>query len=141
MTKYKNKRMLCSLSKNFAKKINAEKFVNIGEYNCWKEAIYPTDTFNPTGKPGGEILATSKLVEKLEAVSTEMLTNKKLISVGYLVDVRHVKPASFGTAVKYESEVVDVEGNKVTFKTTVSQQSDGSTIGFGTHTRAIIGLE
>ena len=132
--------MLKSISSCFAK-LNAKDYVKIGEKNEWHRVVYPIDTYDPTGKPGNGVLSTSKMIDDLEGVATEILTNKKLVSVGFLLDIKHVKPIGFGQSIKYNSEVVELNGNKIKFNVSVSSENDGSVIGCGTHTRAIIGLE
>ena len=132
--------MLKSLSCNFAR-INAKDFVKVGETNIWHRGVHADDTFSPTGKPQNQVLSTSKMIDDLEGVATELLTNKKLITVGFLLDIKHVNPAQVGAPLQYRSKVVDVQGNKIKFDVSVSLENDGTVIGCGTHTRAIIGLE
>ena len=133
--------MLNSIKRSFGKKFNAADYVKVGEYNIFKDTVYPCDAYNPTGKPGDGILSSSKLIENLEHVSAQLLGKKKLITVGYLLDINHSKPAMFGKTIKYETKVTEVKGNKVTFMTSATDDHDGTQYGYGTHIRAIIGTE
>ena len=81
------------------------------------------------------------MIDHLEGVSTDILTNKRLITVGFLLDIHCDKPAKIGTKLNYKTEVIGIKGNKVVFNTSVYDEDDGSLIGHGKHTRAIIGLE
>ena len=134
--------MLTSIARSFTKKrYNAADYVKIGEYNTFNKVVYPCDTYNPTGKPGGGVVSSSKLIGRLEEVSADLLLKKKLITVGYFLDINHVKPATFGKNIKYETKVVGVDGNKITFDTVATDVNDGTKYGFGKHVRAIIGIE
>ena len=58
------------------------------------------------------------------------------VSVGIEVNVRHLAPAAIGQTIVAHAELIDVEGNRLTFH--VEAYDADRIIGEGTHKRAII---
>ncbi len=64
------------------------------------------------------VLATPAMIGFMERVSQLLLAEhlpEGYSSVGILVEVRHLAPTPFGFEVRVRSEVIAVEGNRVTF--------------------------
>lgn len=65
------------------------------------------------------VLATPAMIGFMERVSQLLLAEhlpEGYSSVGILVEARHLAPTPFGFEVKVSSEVLTVEGNRVTFR-------------------------
>ena len=59
-------------------------------------------------------------------------------AVGTAIDVRHLAATPVGHEVRAEAEVVKVEGNRIEFKVSASDETEE--IGSGTHARMVIDL-
>ena len=57
-------------------------------------------------------------------------------TVGFIVNVRHLAPASIGARIVARAELTEMSGNKLTF--TVEAYDGENKIGDGTHVRALI---
>ena len=76
------------------------------------------------------------LMEQASIAAMQALLEADQTSVGYEVNVRHLAPSSIGARIVAQSELIEVRGNRLTFKV---EAYDGETkIGEGTHRRATI---
>lgn len=57
-------------------------------------------------------------------------------TVGTALDIRHLSATPVGLGLRAESELIAVDGNKLTF--TVAVYDDAGPIGSGTHQRAVV---
>ncbi len=79
------------------------------------------------------------LMEMTARNSIQDLLPDGYTTVGTEVNIKHLKASAIGNQVRCESEVLDVNGNKINFK--VQVWDDTILVGDGTHTRAIVKLE
>ena len=87
------------------------------------------------------VLATPSMIGFMERTSHQLLMRclpEGYSSVGSLVDVRHLAPTPMGWTVRVMSEVVEVDGRKVTLA--VEAWDDQEKIGEGSHLRVVIDL-
>jgi predicted thioesterase len=87
------------------------------------------------------VLATPSMIGFMERISHQLLTRclpEGYSSVGAVVDVRHLAPTPMGWAVRVTSEVIEVEGRKVTLA--VEAWDELEKIGEGRHQRVVIDL-
>lgn len=85
------------------------------------------------------VLATPAMIGFMERVSQLLLAERLpegYSSVGALVEVRHLAPTPFGFEVRVKSEVLAVEGNRVTFH--VQAWDPVEQIGDARHDRIVI---
>ena len=85
------------------------------------------------------VLATPVMISFMESTSHRLLAQclpEGYSSVGMLVNVRHLAPTPLGSNVRVVSEVVEVEGLRVTFSVRAWDQSEQ--IGDGQHQRMVI---
>jgi fluoroacetyl-CoA thioesterase len=85
------------------------------------------------------ILATPWLIGFMEATSHRLLARRLpegFSSVGATVNIRHLAPTPVGAMLRTRSEVLSLDGQKVTFKIEAWDQIDK--VSEGTHERAII---
>lgn len=79
------------------------------------------------------------LMENTAHVSVQPYLEEGFITVGTEVNIRHIKATPVGMEVTAESELIEVEGNKLKFK--VAAQDEKGQIGFGTLTRYVVNAE
>lgn len=87
------------------------------------------------------VLATPSMIGFMERTSHQLLARclpEGYSSVGARVDVQHLAPTPMGWTVRVTSEVVEVDGRKVTLA--VEAWDDQEKIGEGSHLRVVIDL-
>jgi len=85
------------------------------------------------------VLATPIMIAFMESTSHRLLAQRLpagYSSVGMLVNVRHLAPTLLGSSVRVLSEVLEVDGLRVTFSVQAWDQSEQ--IGDGQHQRMVI---
>ena len=85
------------------------------------------------------VLATPIMIAFMESTSHRLLAQRLpagYSSVGMLVNVRHLAPTPLGSSVRVLSEVLEVDGLRVTFSVYAWDQSEQ--IGDGQHQRMVI---
>lgn len=86
-----------------------------------------------------EVYATPAMIALMEKTCQESVQDqleKGLLTVGTLVNIRHLKATPVGMRVECESELLAQEGRKLTFR--VIARDEQGIIGDGTHERFII---
>lgn len=87
------------------------------------------------------VLATPSMIGFMERTSHQLLTRclpEGYSSVGAQVDIRHLAPTPMGWTVRVTSEVLEVDGRKVTLA--VEAWDDQEKVGEGRHQRVVIDL-
>jgi predicted thioesterase len=85
------------------------------------------------------VLATPVMISVMEGVSHRLLAERLpegRSSVGILVNVRHLAPTPLGSAVRVRTEVIAVEGSRVTFRVQAFDETELA--GEGEHQRVVI---
>lgn len=109
-----------------------------------EEVTYTVDeqfTARHIGSGALRVLATPAMIGFMGRTSHEMLARRLpqgLSSVGVVVEVRHLAPTPFGATVRVTSQVIAVDGRRVTLA--VEAWDDQEKVGEGRHERAIIDL-
>ncbi len=91
------------------------------------------------GSGGVRVLATPWMIAFMERVSHRLLMERLpqgYTSVGAMINVRHLSPTPLGSTVRVRSEVIAVEGAKVTFQVQAWDESDQ--VGQGEHLRVAV---
>ena len=94
------------------------------------------------GSGGVLVLATPMMIMWMERTSrgvVEPLLPEGQLTVGSHVDVRHLAPTPVGMKVKLRSELLAVDGRKLTFR--VEARDEREKIGEGVHERFIVDVE
>jgi len=97
------------------------------------------DTARIYGSGMVDVFATPAMIalmEKAAHTSVEKYLPEGYLTVGNEVNIKHIKATKQGKKVWAESELILVEGKKLTFNIEASDE-DGK-IGFGEHTRYIV---
>ena len=101
-----------------------------------------THTAKHLGSGGVEVLATPVMIALMEDAarsSVDSNLDQGQLSVGVNLNVSHLAAPSVGMRVTARSELVAVDGRRLTFK--VEAYDEREKIGEGTHVRAIINLD
>ena len=97
-------------------------------------------TTNRMGREGADVLSTPSLLGLMEQASirvTEPNLPAGHTTVGYAVDgMRHMAPTALGGRVSVQSELTEVDRNRLTFA--IEAFEGDKKIGVATHKRAVI---
>ncbi len=88
------------------------------------------------------VFATPSMIAMMEAAAMNSLAaalDPEMSTVGTLLNVQHVAPTPIGMVVRAESELVAIDGKKLTFS--VKAYDECGLIGEGTHERFIVNAE
>src|SRR5262245_22435297 len=91
------------------------------------------------GSGGIDVFATPAMIALMEGAAVaaiDHLLPEGQVSVGTMVNVRHLAATPIGRSVRARAEVTGVDGRQVTF--TIQAWDDHELIGEGTHTRVMI---
>ncbi len=94
------------------------------------------------GLEGARVLSTPHMIGHMEGTSRNLvlpMLDPGFDTVGTEVHVSHLAAAPMGEKVTFRSEIIGVEGRRVTFKVEARDSKDK--IGEGTHERFIINVE
>jgi predicted thioesterase len=97
------------------------------------------DTAQEVGSGSLLVYATPCMVALMEGAACEAIAEalpEEKTSVGISLEISHLAATPVGMEVRAEAEVMQVEGNTVTFQVTAFDEA--GKIGEGTHKRAII---
>ena len=97
---------------------------------------------NAWGSGGLQVYATPAMIALMESTawaSVEPCMPEGCSTVGTRVDISHLSASPVGSNITCESELVEVDGRRLVFK--VSASDDAGPIGEGTHERFIIKVE
>ena len=104
--------------------------------------VEETHTAKHLGSGGVEVLATPVMIALMEDAarsSVDSELDQGQLSVGVSLNISHLAATPVGMRVTARSELLAVEGRRLTFK--VEAYDEREKIGEGTHVRAIINLE
>jgi predicted thioesterase len=97
------------------------------------------DTANTIGSGTVEVFATPKMILLMEEISSECVQaylDKEFTTVGTKVDIVHIAATPAGMEVYATTELIGIDGKKLTFKVEAYDQKEK--IGEGIHERFII---
>ena len=94
--------------------------------NQFKDAMLP------------QVLATPVMILIMENAALNAILDLGESAVGTAIDVRHLAATPSGHDVRAEAEVIKVDGTRIEFKVSASDEMEE--IGNGTHERTVINL-
>ncbi|GAC1390989.1 MAG: thioesterase family protein [Ktedonobacteraceae bacterium] len=100
------------------------------------------NTAASVGAGGVEVFGTPMMIALMENASWQAVVNgldEGQVTVGTVVDVRHLAATPLGQKVRAEAELIEVDGRRLVFK--VEAYDERRKIGEGRHERAIVHLE
>ena len=113
--------------------------LEIGITYTTKQLVESKDTAAQYGSGLVEVFATPAMIALMEnsALNTVLpYLGQEHNTVGFEVNVRHLKPTPVGMQVECTATLTEVEGKKLVFK--VEAKDEEGIIGEGTHVRYII---
>lgn len=118
-----------------------------GEVNL---SVASEHTAQHLGSGAVEVLATPQMVllmEQASVAAVDHLLPEGYCTVGASLDIRHLAPTALGWQVVAASELVEVQGRRLSFRVSVyeippnSSEGERELVGDGTHQRAIIKVQ
>lgn len=113
--------------------------ITIGMKGTAETSVERQDTAYEVGSGDLLVYATPCMVALMEGAACEAILPalpEGKTSVGTLLNITHIAATPVGMDVRAEAEVIEVNGNSVTFQVTAFDES--GKIGEGIHKRAII---
>ena len=113
--------------------------ITIGMKGTAETSVERQDTAYEVGSGDLLVYATPCMVALMEGAASEAILPalpEGKTSVGTLLNITHISATPVGMDVRAEAEVIEVDGNSVTFQVTAFDES--GKIGEGIHKRAII---
>lgn len=107
-----------------------------------KDCVTADYTAEGMGSGGLAVYATPRMIAMMEYTawsSVEPYMNEGYGTVGTHLDISHLSASPLGAHIRYESELVEVDGRKLTFE--VKAFDEAGLIGEGRHERFIINNE
>jgi fluoroacetyl-CoA thioesterase len=101
--------------------------------------VQTTDTAKAYGSGLVDVFATPAMVALMEVAasdSIQVLLPSGFVTVGTEVNIKHIKATALAKKVWAISELLTVEGKKLTFS--IEAYDESGKIGFGRHTRYIV---
>ncbi len=116
--------------------------ITVGLKGTVKEVVNQNNTAAKVGSGSLPVFATPMMIalmEKASCVAIQNSLDEGNTTVGTMVNIEHVAATPVGMTVTVESVVTAVDGRKVSFEVTASDEA--GLIGKGTHDRFIVNAE
>lgn len=104
--------------------------------------VQDKDTAKAMCTGGLDVFATSAMIALMESTACKSLANyleSGLSTVGKSMNIQHFCPTPVGTAVKFESELIKMDGKTLTFE--VKALDPFGVMGAGIHERKIVDIQ
>ena len=116
--------------------------LKIGLTHTSTTTVNSSNTARSYGSGGLDVFATPAMVGLMENAAMTAVENdlpEGSSTVGAHISTSHVKPSKLGATIKATAILEEIDGRKLTFK--VSASDDDGLIGEGTHIRYIVDIE
>jgi len=115
--------------------------LNIGLSHTSTTIVDNSNTARTYGSGGLDVFATPAMIGLMENAAMTAVGNDLPVgstTVGAHISTSHVKPSKMGATIKATAILEEIEGRKLTFKVTASD--DDGIIGEGVHIRYIVDI-
>ncbi len=116
--------------------------IKVGLKGIVQEYVTDNNTAESVGSGGLKVFATPAMIalmEKASFIAIDECLDEGATSVGTMVNIEHVSATPVGALVTVESVVTAVEGRKISFEVTATDNA--GLIGKGTHERFVVDAE
>ena len=113
--------------------------ITVGLKGCVESFVEKEDTALEVGSGSLRVYATPCMAALMEGAACEALEGilpEEKTTVGTELNIKHLAATPVGMEVRAEAEVIEVDGNTITFA--VSAYDEAGKIGEGIHKRAIV---
>ena len=116
--------------------------LQIGLLHTSTATVNSSNTARTYGSGGLDVFATPAMIGLMENAAMTAVENdlpEGSSTVGAHISTSHIKPSKLGATINATAVLEEIEGRKLTFK--VSASDDEGLIGEGTHIRYIVDIE
>ena len=116
--------------------------LKIGLSHTSTTTVNANNTARTYGSGGLDVFATPAMIGLMENAAMTAVENdlpQGSSTVGAHISTSHIKPSKLGATIKATAILEEIDGRKLTFK--VSASDDDGLIGEGTHIRYIVDIE
>ena len=116
--------------------------LQIGLSHTSTTTVNNTNTARTYGSGGLDVFATPAMIGLMENAAMTAVENdlpEGSSTVGAHISTSHIKPSKLGSTIKATAVLEEIDGRKLTFK--VSASDDEGLIGEGIHVRYIVDIE
>ena len=113
--------------------------MNIGDRYTLTHIVTENETADKIGSGGLPVYSTPSMIALMEKTAFTYAASHGMATVGTRVDISHLRACKVDTRLVCETEVTGIEGRKITFNITVSDNN--GKIGEGSHDRFVIDPE
>ena len=113
--------------------------ITVGLKGCVESFVEKEDTALEVGSGSLRVYATPCMAALMEGAACEALEGilpEEKTTVGTELNIKHLAATPVGMEVRAEAEVIEVDGNTITFA--VSAYDEAGKIGEGIHKRAVV---
>jgi predicted thioesterase len=88
------------------------------------------------------VFATPAMIAVMENTAMKVLTDlpEESTSVGISININHLKASKVGEIIEFTATLILIEGRKYSFQI-IAKNSNGETIGEGTHERVVVDIQ
>ena len=88
------------------------------------------------------VFATPAMIAVMENTAIKVLTDlpEESTSVGISININHLKASKVGEIIEFTATLILIEGRKYSFQI-IAKNSNGETIGEGTHERVVVDIQ
>ncbi len=116
--------------------------IKVGLKGTVQDYVNQSNTAESVGSGGLKVFATPAMIalmEKASYIAIDECLDEGSTSVGTMVNIEHVSATPIGAMITVESVVTAVEGRKISFEVTATDNA--GLIGKGTHERFVVDAE
>ena len=105
-------------------------------------SVSENQTAEKMGSGSLPVFATPAMIAVMENTAMKVLTDlpEESTSVGISININHLKASKVGEIIEFTATLILIEGRKYSFQI-IAKNSNGETIGEGTHERVVVDIQ